>query len=167
MTLCLLSFADYFFSLEDPGFRIANLWVPSKPCFCPSVFRLYILNVKDSLERERPQKIISWCLRSRTGKSQVSCQFVLGLRKDLRSGYVCWNYRVMRRIQEVTQENHIFLATPNSFRSFLGTDSSRNFFFFILEDWLPGPAMMAPIIFHPAGAMNGGSLSEQSACRSD
>lgn len=120
-------------------------------------------SIKGSLEKEKTDK--NNILQSEGWKEgeriRLSHQFVLGLGEELCPGYIYWAYRVIRLVQQVTQENHILLATPNNFRSSLSSDIRATFLFFILEDRLPGLAMSLPIIFHPVGTVSGRQPWEQ------
>lgn len=91
------------------------------------------------MKKKRHTKIISCSLKG--GRRERELGYPTSLSWGWERNYVLAVYiyrerehRVIRLVQQVTQENHILLATANNFRSFLSSHIRATFFFFILED---------------------------------
>lgn len=134
------------------GLKTVIVWVPSpNPHLCPGDLRLCWTS-RAALKEKRRTKVIPCNLKGRRrervrlfyqlGLGLLICIFTVQSNKSCSAGHSGKSYP---------------LATPNSFRSFLGDISTT----FILEDWIPRPAVSLPIIFHPGEAMNGRPPHEQ------
>ena len=142
MTLSLVSFSTW---LLPGGSRlsIVILWVSSpNSCFYPDGAQV-MPNIKAVLKEKRHTKISSCSLKAEGGKKRwLNPLFCLGLeRGGGRRGRMIRSYGIMRFVWQITQENHILLATPNRFRSFWGV--TVTFFFWktkALDPPCPSPS---------------------------